>query len=510
MRYLIADDEPLARYNIRRLLLEIDSQAWIEEVEHGRTLVQVLREKTFHGVFVDIRMPGLDGLTAISLLIQEGYTFPWVVLTSYPEFSYAKESLDLGACGYLLKPVERKDVEEACRRCFEQLKKIKKEHLQDLKKRWEYCLCSSGLKEEASEVPRNMYVPLVVGGDIFSLAQVIEEYLSLQYDPDESLVMRINMEGYTLELIGECRSEKGKENQSVEISIKERLRLVLEKTCLPWYGIEGMGTLQLETALEQFPSLEKDLSYAPLFSQRLLSWMTLRESLLPYGSRELEGAQFLYEGLIALKRRDEERVLECFVSLGELFEDFSKELQRIFVQFFQTFGEKQSSLESLIEGTPDIPTLRKRLGSQFPDLFRVSQVLKDPVKEIQRYMAGNLREELSVAKLARRYGFSPNYLSSLFHQRTGYTFVEYLTLLRLERARLLLQKGRSVKETAWEVGYRDEKYFARLYRDRFGILPSEERVAAGKNGRLQKSNRSTIEEPIQFPYEGSKEQEVSH
>ncbi|MEJ5188203.1 helix-turn-helix domain-containing protein [Treponema sp. J25] len=486
MRYLIADDEPLARYNIRRLLLEIDSHAWIEEVEHGRTLVQVLREKTFHGVFVDIRMPGIDGLTAINLLVQEGYTFPWVVLTSYPEFSYAKEALDLGACGYLLKPVERKDVEEACRRCFEQLKKIKKEHLQDLKKRWEYCLCSSGQKEKIPENPRICYIPLVLGGDLFSLAQVIEEYLSLQYDPDENLVMRINMEGYTLELIGEYRSEKGEENPPVRMAVKERLRLLLEKTGLPYYGLEGMVVLQFEEALEQFPSLEKNLFYAPLFPQRLFSWMTLRESLLPYGSRELEGAQFLYEGIIALKRRDEERALECFVSLGELFEDFSKELQQTFDQFFQTFVEKQVSLEYLIGGRPNIPRLRERLGLQFPDLFSVSQALKDPIKEIQQYMAAHFREELSVAMLARRYGFSPNYLSSLFHQKTGYTFIEYLTFLRLAKARLLLREGHSVKETAWEVGYRDEKYFARLYREHFGVVPSEEKDAAGKSERLKK------------------------
>jgi transcriptional regulator GlxA family with amidase domain len=49
------------------------------------------------------------------------------------------------------------------------------------------------------------------------------------------------------------------------------------------------------------------------------------------------------------------------------------------------------------------------------------------------------------------------------------------TGLRLSRARELLRAGRSVKEAAWAVGYGSERHFARLYRDRYGVPPGDEK-----------------------------------
>jgi AraC-like DNA-binding protein len=101
----------------------------------------------------------------------------------------------------------------------------------------------------------------------------------------------------------------------------------------------------------------------------------------------------------------------------------------------------------------------------------------DTIAAVEEFVRRRFAERLSLAETARIFGLTPNYLSALFHRRIGMTFVEYATELRLTRARELLRSGKSVKEAAWAVGYGSERHFARLYRQRFGSPPVEEKRA---------------------------------
>jgi AraC-like DNA-binding protein len=105
-------------------------------------------------------------------------------------------------------------------------------------------------------------------------------------------------------------------------------------------------------------------------------------------------------------------------------------------------------------------------------------------RSIKAYLQRHGFEGITLAKAARDLGFTPNYLSFLFHRQTGTTFTEYITELRLQRARELLWSGKSVKESAWAVGYGSERHFARLYRHRFGCSPGADKQ---NRGNLKKS-----------------------
>lgn len=80
----------------------------------------------------------------------------------------------------------------------------------------------------------------------------------------------------------------------------------------------------------------------------------------------------------------------------------------------------------------------------------------------------------SVHEAAALLGYSPNYLSKKFSDAFGLTLKQYLIELQLERARRLLQEGsRNVSETAFECGFSDAAYLARLFKSRFGCTPSD-------------------------------------
>jgi len=96
------------------------------------------------------------------------------------------------------------------------------------------------------------------------------------------------------------------------------------------------------------------------------------------------------------------------------------------------------------------------------------------IAQIKEYLRGHYGEELTLARVAGYVHLNPAYLSRLFKQKTGRSFVEHLTLLRLEKAKeLLLGTDRTIDQIAAEVGFRNNSYFTAVFRKREGVTPSE-------------------------------------
>jgi len=76
--------------------------------------------------------------------------------------------------------------------------------------------------------------------------------------------------------------------------------------------------------------------------------------------------------------------------------------------------------------------------------------------------------------VAEKVELSPPYFAKIFKEETGNTFVDYVTELRLEKAKeLLLQNQLSFKEISFAVGYRDPNYFSRVFKKYFHMSPRE-------------------------------------
>jgi AraC-like DNA-binding protein len=83
------------------------------------------------------------------------------------------------------------------------------------------------------------------------------------------------------------------------------------------------------------------------------------------------------------------------------------------------------------------------------------------------------RHDVDLAELARRLGLSYASFSTLFHQYTGLSPHQYWLNLKINRAKGLLEEGRSVKETAFALGFESEFYFSRLFKKKTGAPPSK-------------------------------------
>ena len=97
---------------------------------------------------------------------------------------------------------------------------------------------------------------------------------------------------------------------------------------------------------------------------------------------------------------------------------------------------------------------------------------EERMEGILQYVDGHFTEPLSTAETARRFAFTEPYFCRYFRQRTGMTFVEYLTHLRLERGGSLLRStDKPVAVVAEECGFADANYFTRRFTRRFGMPP---------------------------------------
>ena len=105
---LIVDDEEIVRLSQLRILADAHcnaAAAW-----NGTEALQVMEQHPFDVVLLDLRMPGLDGMTVLKTIKERWPESEVVIITGYPSIETAKEAVRLGAYNYLAKPVSPDDV----------------------------------------------------------------------------------------------------------------------------------------------------------------------------------------------------------------------------------------------------------------------------------------------------------------------------------------------------------------------------------------------------------------
>ncbi|TFG72471.1 MAG: response regulator transcription factor [Anaerolineales bacterium] len=107
IRLLIADDHFIVREGLRLIFETTEDIDLVGEASDGADAVRLVMELSPHVVLMDLRMPGMDGLTAIKILREKNLTTPVIILTTYDEDDLMLNGLRAGAVGFLLKDTDR-------------------------------------------------------------------------------------------------------------------------------------------------------------------------------------------------------------------------------------------------------------------------------------------------------------------------------------------------------------------------------------------------------------------
>lgn len=100
------------------------------------------------------------------------------------------------------------------------------------------------------------------------------------------------------------------------------------------------------------------------------------------------------------------------------------------------------------------------------------------LRKVREWIRINACEKIRLPQVADMFGYSPNYLSSLFRREFGQSMGQYITGLRMDKARYLLSStSLSIRDISESVGYSDPKHFAHVFSDTAGMSPTRYRQA---------------------------------
>ncbi len=117
--------------------------------------------------------------------------------------------------------------------------------------------------------------------------------------------------------------------------------------------------------------------------------------------------------------------------------------------------------------------LRKIVNRRPSERFNCAAV-SAVCRTVRDYIDQNFGSKVTLESAAKEAYVSPNYLSSLFKKELGIKFSDYLTEVRMKKAKELLgELGYSIEEIATMVGYRDAAYFCNVFQKKYGVSPSE-------------------------------------
>lgn len=101
---------------------------------------------------------------------------------------------------------------------------------------------------------------------------------------------------------------------------------------------------------------------------------------------------------------------------------------------------------------------------------------KSVIQKIEEYLRGNYQKDINLQEIADRFFLSREYISRKFKQEFRETLTDYLTKIRMEKARELMGNPQmKIYEVAYLVGYQDEKYFSKVFKKLVGLTPNEYR-----------------------------------
>jgi len=142
------------------------------------------------------------------------------------------------------------------------------------------------------------------------------------------------------------------------------------------------------------------------------------------------------------------------------------------------------TLRMIVDSLDDMPTsslemdeMEKRLQSINDTVNQCTPLVKDAIAYINQF----IHKEMALSQIAEREGVSSAYFSKLFKKETGIGYANYVTMVKMNRAKVLLQNPKNkAYEVAEILGYHDYTYFFQVFKKYYGFAPSNEKFNKNK------------------------------
>ncbi|KRQ86365.1 Transcriptional regulatory protein YehT [Caloramator mitchellensis] len=515
LNILIADDEYLVIDYLKMIIEKnFDDINIIGTASTGREAIEKAISLKPDVVFMDIHMPGINGIEAIRQIKNTNNDVYFVILTAFEYFDYAKEALSLGVFEYLLKPVSKAKLVETINNLNSAIDKKRKSFLNEveLKERIDrivpflegqfvsYKMYNIGTLNDVAFYENVFNMNLKKG---YALCLMINSSNPFERQNFYDL-FKIKLKSITTCLIGNPLSDRvvafiPYEEKTSQKDVGKRIEEKLKTVTNTKYKI-GIGRVY---ELENFNKSSNEAYIAATINN---------------------GKNIVYFDEIYIKDAGDDFPLHLETAFSNSiltgnFEEARKIFNEIFIKYSFIYSEdvdkiktklielafnmdkmlpykledrnnfKQMFILSIIK-TQNTLELRNQFIQYINEISTEIQNQKkehvdDIIAKVLEFINKNYNQDISLYDAARSVNLSYHYLSKIFKDEIGKGFVDYLTELRIEKSIQLLSNQKiSIKEICQNIGYNDPNYYCKIFKKVTGMTPSEFRMSKGLRGDL--------------------------
>jgi two-component system response regulator YesN len=475
-RVLIVDDEEPVLESYEFLLKNTVSDfSLVGKASTGFDAMKLIHELKPDLVFMDINIPGIDGMQVISNVTHQFPEMIFILSTAYERFDLAKKAISLGVFAYLVKPVSKKTFLET--------------------------LASVQLLFEERNVPlhrdnlmltKQQFVGEIIWNNIHESEW--EKYKALySFESDKGIVCLVELENKDIfnvlaekiSLRHQClwtiRLGQGvffiPEDTNREKCIMYLKEVIKETVPSSVYHVYGVG--ENHYGCEMFLSCNEALE--DLRKRKNRCDIQLRERMR----------------IIQLRRQigmsPKNEVVDLFHALWtEIFSfyDFSLAKAKMASLFMFLIDDSIGAYSRHSDEIPpfhaveeimkigNIDEWKKWSDESFEKILEICSLRYSgkfplPLMNAMEYVHEHYVEPIQLSSASEAAQVSPTYLSRLFSEYLQCTFIDYVTALRIEQAEKLIREARmNIKEVAFAVGFQDANYFSKIFRKITGLPPS--------------------------------------
>lgn len=509
-KLVIVDDEKQIREGLKRF---VDWEAMgftvTETFADGKEVIEYLDYMVPDVILTDIKMNNVSGLEVAGFVHENQLDCVVAFISGYSEFEYAVRGMEYGVKEYLFKPTELAEVkksfgkikhildEKAERYAREDKeKKRTQQAIRQLNERFFSDIIMGAVNSE--EYIRSsmsiLYPELDVEKAPCFLADIyIEDYAHFmkevwQYGYDQ---LEVNLRNYfqiyryiccfnivyktenVIEVLGILVEKREGDEQTVMAAAMKRLLEELEQSFLFKASYEIQQTYASVYEIEPIHR-RTNVSVNTGFVQKHLK-----------EQEKLVISNVLVGNVIMAQRVFHEMVEgaagQSFSQKKQLVWDVMRDIQSVLVSMDEKMSEQLQHFFDISEEMTDMETCMEWADSIFEKIKNAGIAEEEQrrdslIEKVKAYIQEKICEDISQEDVAKQVYISTSYLSRLFKKQTGQNFQQYVSYVKMEKAKeLLVDPQYKVYQVGEMLGYKTLRYFVRAFRAHTGMNPGEYR-----------------------------------
>ncbi|HEP4334823.1 TPA: response regulator transcription factor [Streptococcus pyogenes] len=476
-KVLLVDDEYMI---LQGLTMIIDWQALgfdvVSTARSGQEALAYLTQYPVDVMISDVTMPGMTGLDLIEAAKTNHPQLQTLILSGYQEFSYVQKAMELETKGYLLKPVDKAELQAKMKQFkdwldAQQAESIRQETYHDsLLTLWltdelsekEFHQLSQDLPEHALTGFTVLYV------ECSEWIEEMEAYFKQEEQPCY-LKKEEDKKIYLAILLGRAQQAKAFTSNLQKQFSENIQQIILGETVDDW-----------ENVYESYNQVRQSLFYNSQMSQptdKGNSKLEMPESRLQFFAFNkvlmigdeptiLAKLEAIFHEMKALNFSPEDVKHVSFLLFSDIYRQFPILDKMTYLSMVKTIHNSQSIDRILreLKKVLDVTNQNNSPEKRYSDL--VSETIDCIRKEYH--------QELTLKAIADRLHVNGVYLGQCFKNETERSFTQYLNHVRIQKAQqLLLYTNQSINEIAYETGYNTNHYFIKMFKKLNGLSPKE-------------------------------------